>query len=315
MRILCSKSVMAVKHLRSLLFLLTIFGISFSSTKLNGLSYNFVDGSRFSTRYYAGEFINLENFAEAEAFMPWFVFDRSIAFLDAAVYAFSNNRKYGASIGAGYRADSNIGILGINTFVDYCRIAPRVNLRQIGVGFELLSDCFDIRVNTYWPTGEKAGATRCCSFDLDDGYFASNQRLVRAYGGVDAELGLPIKAQYGFLIYAGAGPYYYRNSEQYNFVGGMARVEINWQSIISLQARASYDDVNSFKAQGILEINIPFEYFYSFRNNSLSNYCRSSPCDCNTCGDCCPYLYLQPIRRNEVIITDKCCNWEWNWTN
>lgn len=252
-------------------------------------------GTQIEFGYNTGSFISIDqDYSEMRLFTPLSLSNSYTPFLDIHGYRF-NNDKWAASAGFGIRRNlSELSALGINTYYDYRRGKSNHNFHQIGFGFEWLNNCFDIRINGYFPFLQKMQTSDFCVFDqLGDGFFATRRRVEYSYSGFDAEIGMPIIKYCDFNLYAAAGPYYYIRSHQNHFWGGHGSLELDWKSILSLQIRMSYDNVYSTNVQGIIQISFPL------------NFCWKN------WG--CHHLINQQVRRNGIILIDHCCDWTWNW--
>lgn len=250
--------------------------------------------------YTTGKFISIDkDYAEVGLFVPLSLPNCYSSFLDARGYRFKDG-KWAASTGVGIRKNlSEFSALGINTYYDYRRGESKHNFHQIGLGFEWLNNCWDIRINGYLPISQKKQTSEFCVFDqLGDGFFATRRRIEYAYSGFDAEIGLPLLSYSDFNLYGAAGPYYHFRSHQNHFFGGHGRLELNWKSILSFQVRISYDKVYSTNVQGMIQISFPLDSFCS-----------------GLCGEDgrCHHLINQKVWRNGIILTDHCCDWTWNW--
>lgn len=251
---------------------------------------------RLGVSYQTGRFIRIDrDYLDFNVFLPVEIKDLDV-FIDLDGYRF-NDGKWGASTGIGIRKELSDGcVLGLNTYYDYLRGRGRFSFHQVGVGFEMLSDCFDVRINGYLPVSEKVHSHQCLSFHYSGTDFhASRCKLEYAYGGLDAEIGKPLLTYYDFDLYGAVGPYYFYRRNFKHFCGGYARLEVDWKSILSVGVQASYDKFNAIRLQGIFAVSIPLDFC------KIGAICEDSS------------LFLQNVRRNGVILTDHCWDWEWNW--
>ena len=282
------------------LSLLTILSISQLSADISQSSDSICQESQIEFSYNIGKFISIEeDYFEADMIVPLFSSKCYTPFLDVRGYHF-NDGKWAANLGFGIRKNlSECSVLGINTYYDYRRGKSKNNFHQIGLGFEWLNSCWDIRINGYLPISQKTQTFDRCVFDhLGDGFVATRRRIEYAYSGFDGEIGISLLSYCDFNLYSAIGPYYYRRSRQNHFWGGYGRLELDWKSIISFQVQMSYDKVYSTNVQGIIQISVPLDFF----------------CSCSCWGDWgCHRLINQRVRRNGIIQTDHCCDWTWNW--
>lgn len=258
-----------------------------------------LSNSRFEIGYAFGRYISLdENYLELGFFSPILNSDSYQLLVDTKGYRFDNG-KWGASAGLGFRTALCDSVIGANVFYDYLRGSYKNNFNQVGVGVEWLSGCFDVRANGYFPVGTTTYYDCACVFDdFSDSLFASKSFAEYAYTGFDAEVGMNLFSYCDFNFYAAGGPYYYkRTGKNFDFWGGYGRFEVSWKDMLSAQVIVTGDKVYSTRVQGIVRLSLPFSFFSS---------------SCNTQCVCNEQL-LRPIRRNGVILTDKCCDWTWNW--
>lgn len=251
--------------------------------------------SRVTLGYSTGKYISIDqDYSEIGLFAPLSISSCYNPFFDIHGYRF-NDGKWAASTGFGIRRDlCECSALGINAYYDYRKgKCSGHDFHQLGFGFEWLNNCWDVRVNGYFPF-LRTQASHFHLFDqLGDGFFATCRSSEYAYSGFDAEFGMPLLSHCGLNLYAAAGPYYYSRSHQNHFFGGYGRLELDWRSILSLQIRMSHDNVYSTNVQGIIQISFPLDFCW------------------DNWG--CDRLVNQPVRRNGIILMDRCCNWTWNW--
>lgn len=248
--------------------------------------------------YYTGDYISIdEDYCEASVFAPFSLSNCYTPFLDVRGYRF-NHGKWAASAGVGIRKNlSEDSALGVNTYYDYRRGESDHNFHQIGLGFEWLNNCWDMRINGYLPVAKKRQQSSFCVFNhIGDDFFATRRKSEFVYSGFDAEVGMQFLNYCDFNVYGAAGPYYYVRSDQNHFWGGYGRLELDWKSILSAQVRVSHDKVFSTNVQGIFQITFPLDFFCSGWENWG-----------------CNHLVNQQVWRNGIILTDHCCNWTWNW--
>lgn len=291
---------MKLKLLAIIFFCLNILKLDADSCSMPGnicISDNFFQ-SRIEARYSTGRFIGIkQDYGEAGMFAPLYLSDCFFSFLDYRDYRF-NNSKWGTSAGIGIRKClGNDNIAGANIYYDYLEGKFHKSFNRLGLGFEWLGNCWDLRINAYFPLGHQANFSRTHHYDHYVGNFHATCREKEfAFNrGFDAELGLPFWCWDNFTAYGAIGPYYYSARNKSHYYGGQARIEIHYASLITLQVRSSYDHVNHSRTQFQIEISLPFEIL------------------CGNINCCFRDLFLQPVRRNGVIFTDHCCNYTWNW--
>ncbi|MFA6916530.1 MAG: inverse autotransporter beta domain-containing protein [Parachlamydiales bacterium] len=278
------------KHFIYFLLALSITsGLSANNSWLDNYYYS-TEEARLEVGYATGDYISIdEDYTEIAVFSPIrnTIFEHP--FIDVRNYIF-NNGKYAANIGFGVRHKLCMcdAAVGINTYYDYRRGNTKHSFNQWGVGLEYLDPNYDMRLNTYWVFDNNRHNSNRTRLVANGSTFASERLLEYAYSGFDAEFGKKLFSYADFDLYAAAGPYYYTRSRIENFWGGFGRVELNWNSMVSLQVRVSHDDVNSTRVQGMIEVSIPLYQF----------------CPCSVEESCVDWLVIQPVRRNGIILTD-----------
>lgn len=270
----------------------------FSLTSLYALEIdNPLMKGRVGLKYAAGDFIgNDQNYLEADLFIPISKISTCVTFGELKGYRFENG-KYGFSGGIALRTKTwNKHIAGINLFYDSKGASFNRNLySRLGVGFEWLTRCYDIRLNGYFPLCKYDRHSRKHVYNYFGGaVITCKEREVAALEGFDFELGTPLcfacAPSYGFSTYTGLGTYFYRFQHKDNYWGGMARIKFDWRTVFGLEMKTSYDVENKGTFQAIVSISLPFEWFM----------CERSPCEKRS-------LVWQPVERNGVIFTKKDC--------
>lgn len=252
--------------------------------------------------YSMGRYISINNdYFDIGLFTPLVSSIGQSLFLDIHGYRF-NDSKWATSIGLAERYQlSELNIVGFNLYYDYRRGKSKNNFHQMGLGFEWLNDCWDIRINGYLPVSKKTQTASFCLFDqLGDGFFATRRNIEFAYSGFDTEIGHAFENYCDINLYAAVGPYYYQRADQRHFWGAHCRLELNWKSIFSLSIRLSNDNIYSTNVQGIFQVSFPIDFF-----NLNSCFWQSE----NNCP------FSQSVWRNGIILTDHCCDWTWNWAD
>lgn len=225
-------------------------------------------------------------------------------FIDGKAYYF-NDGKLAASVGGGVRwfgPRSDIAF-GVNAYYDYRRFHGH-DFNQLGVGFEVLSSLWDVRVNGYIPVGKRTFHDRT-SIDFSDGYIELRKKCAYMWSGLDAEVGtwLQRKTECNwFGIYVAGGPYYYFSDRQNSFnerehshaFGGRVRALARICDYVDVSVSATYDPVWRAGAQGQISIAIPLDGSLFDRSSCRA---RSSCCRTNTCGQ----MTMQPVERNGII--------------
>lgn len=261
---------------------------------------------RLEAGYAFGQFIGLEqNYEELALFVASPICNPWPFFVDVRGYHLSGDGEWAASVGTGLRVRDfcNERLWGANLYYDY-REGCFGPFHRIGVGLESLGECWDLRINGYIPICSNKRNGRVYIFDdpVVDAHSTCHRQEFQFYG-VDLELGAPLfcACDWPVFLYGAIGPYYYYSKDPSDVYGGYGRLELDMWEYLSLEVRVSSDNEFGTHAQGKIMITIPLDLLYSYWNGS------------NCCADYCEPLYVQPVRRNNVIFTEKCCDWTWNW--
>jgi|SRR5579862_352166 len=251
---------------------------------------------------YPSGYTSLKFFAARDR--PWLQ-QRLQPFFDARGHIL-NTGKGAVNIGAGgrYLIPSHGIAFGLNTYYDY-RDDWR-SYSQIGVGVEALTCSIDVRINGYIPIGERS-KTKEKEFTFPGGYFAICNRKQRSLGGVDGEISSSMKqwlpCTHWNLGFA-AGPYFYHRECGDSIMGIKGRLSLQIYKYLSIEGRASYDNVFRDRFQGLISLTFPLG-----KQTAYSKSCKDS-CSKGHLRE----IAVQPVQRSEIIVLDhKRCSWEWNW--
>ncbi|NGX45428.1 MAG: hypothetical protein K940chlam2_00582 [Chlamydiae bacterium] len=230
-------------------------------------------------------------------FYPSWCCNTNWVFFDFRIHRFTNC-DWAANGGIGIRCPAicEDRIYGLNLYYDYLRNdCHSLNFHQIGIGFEALGECYDLRVNAYFPLQDKQRVKSCFFDDYEGGFFISQKEYRESLTGVDLEVGAHITDICGLNFYGAIGPYYY-NADCFDFVGGRARLMACIDTCIGMitgQGLITYDCHFSTRWQA--EVGISFPLF--------------PRCEVD-CGQSCR---VRDIYRNEIIVVDKNCRWKTNF--
>lgn len=238
-----------------------------------------------------GDFIGIRrSFFEFGAFTPLSDGCEWLPFIDARGYYFQNDR-WAANAGVGLRYIlENDYILGVNGYYDYLEGQRHSAFHRAGLGLELLTCHFDIRINGYFPiqtTNTKSWSLY--TVDTETVYWNYREFAVRT--GFDAEIGTHLFDWGNFSTYAAIGPYFYdfgkQSLKRSSFWGGQVRIEADWNNYLSLQFRGSYDRLYRSEGQFKIQFSMPIEdLIYAWDN------CAIEP-------------ILQPVRRTGIIFSER----------
>lgn len=233
-----------------------------------------------------------------------------VPFLDLRGHIF-NNGKYAGNAGLGFRYFNECSeqIWGANVVYDYLENSRR-SYHQVGAGFEVIGDRWDIHVNGYVPVGDKKTNIYRFNYaffeelkreDFSHFDFDLRAREQLALNGVDALFGYRLLNIYCADLHVSAGPYYYwgrsektKNafvSKYESALGGRLSLDILFKKYVSLIGVMTYDSIFKWRGQGMIALNIPFDLFFG------NCHSECTPCSLKN------RLY-DNIQRNEIIAID-----------
>lgn len=251
-----------------------------------------IEDARIEFSFTGGNFISIDKaYGSFGVLKPLCLSEEYRPFLDLKGIVFTDAR-WAATGGAGYRgrlADSFL--FGVNAYYDYRRGDCKNSFHQIGFGLECLHECFDARINGYFPIGKDSQP--CCKKGREGKDSPPCFKKCRefAYTGFDASVGATLLSYCGFNLYASAGTYHF-SERVIHFWGGFGTIELDWKTMVSVQARISNDHIYGKNVQGIVQLSFPLELFYVI--------------NCHECY-CCRDLLSLPVRRIGMILVDSFC--------
>lgn len=256
--------------------------------------------SQLDVSYSFGKFIAIhKNYGKVGLVVAHAINAQFTSLVDLRGY-WIDNRSFAESIGTAirYKASSSKIAWGGNVFFDGLRW-KKGSFSQIGLGFEALSDHWDFRFNAYLPlVSERIRQVEHYNNFIGD-FHATRRQYACHLKGANAEVG--VKNHYydnRLLIYTAIGPYYYTHAKIHHFLGCQGRIQVSLNNLLSFEVLGSYDDRFKTCFQGKVSLSFPLDSLWTL---------FKSPCTCSR------DLYLEPIRRNDLILLDKACCWKWNW--
>jgi hypothetical protein len=213
-------------------------------------------------------------------------------FIDVRAHVF-NNGKPAVNTGVGLRYLTSSWVYGANTYYDY-RKTNHDHYNQCAIGFEALSERWDIRLNGYVPVGSTKSSYYKSRFSHFKGNYAylSSKREFAMYGS-NLEASYHIIKYKDIDIETAFGPYYFYNQNK-NAVGGEVRVSAKLYDMIKLSASGSYDPVFKGIGQGELSFIVPFG------QRAKPKKTQSNPCH----QIFMQKRLLQEVERSEIIVVD-----------
>ena len=155
-------------------------------------------------------------------------------FIDLRAHYF-NNSEWAANAGLGFRYYSECGkrAYGIHGFFDYRSDDDHdFHYTQVGFGIEVLGQCYDVRVNGYFPIQSKNDILNCF-FTYPGDFFIDRKKFKAALAGFNLELGRYLCRSDCFQFYAAVGPYFYGGECCRTPFGGQFRVYLQYSNYIT----------------------------------------------------------------------------------
>ena len=229
-----------------------------------------------------------------------FLNDFSQFLVDARAHVF-NDGKAATNVGIGERFKSSGGqIFGINAFYDYRQDLSNCN--QVGIGFEMFSCYTNVVINGYVPVGNNSHRGKAHRNVFDE-FIAVCRRKQRALPGIDAEISTSVKNWLpcnNWNMTGAIGPYYYHKKCGEEVIGGRFRATFQYLDYLTLETRVTYDHVYGGIVQGVITLSYPI---------GKAKLRNCTPCSAERVRE----VMLQPIQRNEIIVTRKHCSWKANF--
>lgn len=208
------------------------------------------------------------------------------------------NSNWAASGGLGFRVWDNKRkkAYGFNVFYDH-RDQKRNSFHQVGVGFELLSNVWELHLNGYLPVGKRSFLYSSNILDnFTDGFFATVSKYQYALYGAEFTGGRRFWLGDDLSIYIAPGFYYYDSKDIKSIQGIQGTAELLWNDMVSFKLNASYDSRFRGRVQGVVALDIP-----------LGRICS------NVIESCQSMILGRPVRRNDAIFIKNCRSVESNW--
>jgi hypothetical protein len=180
-------------------------------------------------------------------------------------------------------------MIGINLFHDF-RHTHQADFNQIGLGCELLSPCWDLRINGYIPIGDKDGLINKTNYFYFDDLIVTKERVRVAMWGMDVEVGTSLINNCCFQMYGALGPYFYNSCCCNTLLGGMGRIALKFTNYFFFQCLVSYDPIFKTKIQGEITLSL-------FSPRIIENF----------------KCLFRPIWRNRIIVLEDLYFWETNF--
>jgi hypothetical protein len=251
---------------------------------------------RVSCSYHYGSFIKIRrNYLALDLFAPIYQRNQKLFLFNCSAFRFSNEN-WAFSGGVGLRGCAKSKTAGIHIFYDALQASCKTFFQRLGLSLEWLDDRFDLRANGYFSAFPSSGRCGRCVFDqIGGGYHAEKKVYIAAYPGFDVEVGKEWLDGAVWSLYSAAGSYFFGKKCLDHFWGVAARIEGMCFRALYVSGRLSYDNQNFIQIQGSAGIRIPLDF-------SFKKIARS-----------CAYLLGKSVERNGIIMTDRFCDWSWNW--
>lgn len=210
------------------------------------------------------------------------------------------NSRWGGNFGAGVRIDwDRDWIWGVNAFYDSFKSIG--TFQQFGLGYEILSNTWELRANVYFPVGQKRFYGKTHLYDnFVGGYYIKTRKFETAERGFDLEIGRNFYFWNCFRSFVGIGPAcFVTNHSDHRRWAFKARGLVQWSDYVTLEVRTYKESNQNWNWQGVITLSWPLEYcldcFKDCCENSLNN------------------LFARPVYRNRFVKTKNDCCWQTNY--
>lgn len=226
------------------------------------LTFIYADGTErglcFPTQYVSGQAL----------FAPDYCLCQVMPMLDLRGY-YLNRDLFAIDVGIGGRfipdGCSFCEILGLNAYYDY-RQGFLGNYSLVGVGMEILNNCWELRLNATFPVGKREHVNTFFFDDYIGDFFFIRQRKEFVLNNVNAELGYYIYKKCDWFVYLGGGPYMWYHP-CFHARGGRIRIRPQYRDYLALDLSVSYDEFYKTVYQAQLILSLPL-YQYRCLNKS-----------------------------------------------
>lgn len=234
-------------------------------------------------------------YATIEALLFSSISENWLSFIDLRMHNFFNNKQaFNAGIGVRKISDTFCNVVGINFYYDF-RNAHHSHFNQVGMGLEMLSRRWSLRLNGYLPVGKTKGLICSHAKEFDE-FFISRKNFDVALKGISFEGEVLInKLCSSTAAYAFGGPYFYNGETCRDVIGGKAGIRVKFKQLLSITLSGTYDSVFNARMQGLIALTFPFG--------------KTNEIHCTLPGK----IAKQGVQRNEIIVLDKFCKWKWNY--
>lgn len=180
------------------------------------------------------------------------------SFLDARGHFF-NNGKWASNLGIGLRflPECYDLVFGSNVYWDW-RQVRRSSFNQIGAGLELLSPCWDIRLDGYVPIGRDKKRYRNNLLGFRGHEALAIRKWEFALWGADAAFGRWLYKCDSVGLHAAIAGYYFSGDYGKHGGGGLLRAKLQFKDGIDFKGQVSYD--NLFRWKGQIEVALNFSF-------------------------------------------------------
>ncbi len=239
-----------------------------------------------------------KGYATGELYVFPSISETLFPFIDLRFHQFFDN-KIAFNAGSGFRMVSEplCTAFGLNVYYDFRNMHGSYN--QVGMGLEVIHRVWALRLNGYLPVGNKMGSI-CSSEQVSGDFFIKKRSFEVALKGANLELDILLTRLESISVNLCGGPYFFEGSTCRNVIGGQVGLRGNFWNWINLAINQTYDGVYGLRLQG--EFGLVISLGKSSKKLKPESSCFSLQ-----------EIAKKPVWRNEIIVLDKKCNWEWNY--
>jgi len=176
----------------------------------------------------------------------------------------SDEKIKGISTGVGVRREYRKAVLGLNLYYDFQ--ITSLNLHQIGLGVEYLSNVFDFNANVYLPIGEKKIKKKHLFDDYIGDYVVICKQKTVLCKAFDVSISSLLFEGKSLKSYISIGLYGANFHKENRFIGILGGLKLKFRGFFYLEPQFSYDGFYGTNLGIKFRMSIPFNRIINFQN-------------------------------------------------
>ncbi len=169
---------------------------------------------------------------------------------------------YEGGLGFRYHAEDWCKLLGLYSYYNW-RQGFVGNYHRLDFGIECLGRRWDLRVNGYFPIGNRDRTHGFTQF-YPGGYFINYRYSEYNLLGCNGEIGYTVINGKDWSLYFAGGPYFFKSPVEClePLIGGELRIRPQWKDVFFVEAKFSWDNTYRFLYQTTIGITFPLYELY-----------------------------------------------------